>query len=244
MKTVTAIAAVMAGAGVASAAIVPISNSSINDFSALELGFTPTPIDLSSFTPAVLGSANNNALVSEFNTGLYTGRLISEVFANVGSAGTGVQDVVIKYTMQVDAGSFDGLDFVAFGVNAGTNLDAQDLINATHGRVISESTVGQLDPAVSVDDASNVVFEFNFAAVSDKLGGNPAAGETFTWYVRSDGAVKVNVVDVTFQDGIPSNGNALAFVDIDGQADLNVPAPGSVALLGLGGMVAARRRRN
>ncbi len=65
-----------------------------------------------------------------------------------------------------------------------------------------------------------------------------------TWINSTEtGAVSVNAVEVAVTDAVNSNAFALSFVNDPGQEDLNVPTPGSAALLGLAGMAAIRRRR-
>jgi|GEM_PF-2149877 len=239
---------VLCAAGASSAAVTTINgqpnNVDIASFTAAELGFAPTPIDLSGQPIAQTLTGANNTLVSDFtgvlgSTTFYSGRLTSEVFANAGSVGPAVTDVVIKYTFELFSGSINAVDAFEFGVNTGINLDAAALIGATQGRVADEVFNQGSDPVVTVNDASNVLYTFDFAAATDVL----AAGDTFSWYVQQTGAVSVNAVEVAVTDAVNSNAFALSFVNDPGQEDLNVPTPGSAALLGLAGMAAIRRRR-
>jgi hypothetical protein len=243
MKAMTlAAAGMLCAAGVASAQ-TPITNNPISTFDAANLGFTPAAIDLSGQPIAATLSGGNNTLVSNFSTAVYSGTLTSEVFANTGSVGPSVTDVVIKYTFDVDSGSFQGIQDFRFGVNSTIDLDSTDLINSIHGRVLDESTVAQTTPDVFVDTTgTNTVFGFNFNSPGGP-GDALEAGESFTWYVQTDGNVTVNLVDVAVTDGFNTNAQALSFVSGTQQDDLNVPTPGSAALLALGGLVAARRRR-
>lgn len=252
MSKVLAVAALAALAGTAVA--VPIANNPQSSFATLQtsLGVSLTPIDLFSQPITVTGAGNtlnpqNNVLVSSFsvllpnNSPAYSGTLTSEVFANQGSVGPGVTDVVIKYTF-THTGGPNSIETFNFGVNSGQTIDLADLLASTHGRIDAE-TIGQpANPAVSADTlAGNNTFDFDFR-VNGALN-ELSVGETYTWYVASAGGdVKVNVVDVTVTDVGNGNAKALVFTTTSGQNDLNIPAPGALALFGVGGLLARRRR--
>jgi MYXO-CTERM domain-containing protein len=86
--------------------------------------------------------------------------------------------------------------------------------------------------------------DFDFQGTGDYLGA-PATTETLVWYVHAPtGSVQVNVIHTTVTDSGSADVEALGFTtNFPGQHDLDVPAPGAAALLGLGGLAGIRRRR-
>ncbi len=235
-------AAVVAIAGSASAATIsPVDRA---DFSALEvaLGTSLVPIDMSAEPITASGGGlnpQNNVLTSAYSASpFYSGTLISEVFANQGSIGSGVNTVVIKYTFISDNVSAQNIDSFNFGTNSGVAIDLVDVEGATHGSLLADNVSRAANPAVTTDSfGGNNTLDFNYAS-TDPLN----AGDVHTWYVAADGAVRINVVDVTISDFVGATAQALIFTTTDGQDDLNIPAPG-VATLGVLGLAAASRRR-
>ena len=245
MKTVTAaVACAMALATGAQASISNVTDTPVNDFS--DLG-SFSPLNLSG-SVAGLGGANNT-LTFNFNSalnggsGFVSGTLTSEVFGNVGTPGGALTDVVIRYTL-ANTG-FDGIDSFDFGVNTNNNINADDLLLAptTQGRVLNESSslADLATPNVFVDSTTtNTLWTFDFEAAASQL----ENGETLVWYVKSNGAVSIDRVDVTIKNAEDAEAVALAFVNpTNEQPDLGVPAPGAIALLGAAGLVGVRRRR-
>lgn len=242
MKTVTAaVACAMALASGAQASISNVTDTPVNDFS--DLG-SFSPLNLSG-SIAGLGGANNT-LTSNFvspGLGLISGTLTTEVFGNVGTPGGSLTDVVIRYTLSNTG--FDGIDSFDFGVNTNNNINADDLLLAptTQGRVLNESSslADLATPNVFVDSTTtNTLWTFDFEASASQL----EMGETLVWYVKSNGAVSIDRVDVTIKNSEDAEAFALAFVNpTNEQPDLGVPAPGAIALLGAAGLVGVRRRR-
>lgn len=243
------VAAVLVACGTATA--TTITNNPVADFSALEtqVGSTLVPIDLTAqpITSVSGLNAQNNVLVSNFavmiaSTTVYTGTLTSEVLANTGTAGPGVTDVVIKYTFEGNGPQ--GIDAFTMGVNTGTSLDYTDLSGATQGVITNVTTGGQVAPLVNLVASPDVLLDFDFNTAGDTLGA-PSTTEDLVWYVHAPtGAVQVNVIDVVVTDSGSADIKALGFTtDFPGQHDLDVPAPGATALLGLAGVVGIRRRR-
>jgi hypothetical protein len=254
--------ALAAGLSVASSAsAVVITNTSVADRPTLLSGFTE--LNLATYASnsgfAGLSGANSNTyvdtyeLISAFpgNPLSYSGTLTAEVFGNVANTGVALTDVVIVYTFQSNA--FDGTDNLsgtetfAMGINSGFEMDYNYLVapSTTHGNVIAQSAVGQSSLVEAFDNgAANDTFEFDYTPGAGRLGG-PDGDETYTWYVSGSAGTKINVIDVTVTDFGNTTTTTLGFVSNVGQPDLDVPAPGVLALASLGlGAIGARRRRS
>ena len=236
----------LALAGTSFGAAVPLSNVATEaSFASLEtsLGVTLTPIDLSAQPiPATTGlNGPKNVLTSTFSAGVfYTGTLISEVYGNQSTTGSGLTDVVIKYTF-IGNGP-DAIDSFDFGIDDGTVLDYGDLQAATHGRINSLSTGTQLTPGVTIDNSGNTTLDFSFVGAGDTLGA-PSTTEQFTWYIAAAGNVKVNLVDVTISNFEATTATALSLTTTGDQQDLDVPAPGVLGGIAGLGLLGLRRRR-
>lgn len=246
-----------AGAVCASAAGVTVTNNPVADRPTLTAGFAE--LDMSAYAVqngfSGLSGPNNNTFETSFVLNSpsgqnFSGSLRAEVFGNQGTTGPGLTDVIIVYTMTgngFDNGAnFSTIDAFTLGLNSGAEIDFGYLTSATHGRVTAESTPGQADPQVDVFDNSGsndtFRFDFNLGGLGDGLGAFDG-DEMYTWYVRGDASVAVNVVDVTVADAGSLTTQTLGFVNIQGQPDLDVPAPGALALAGIGFGALARRRR-
>lgn len=200
------------------------------------------PLDLSSVVTSGLTTSNSLSVNFSEPNGAYTGTLSATVYGNVGAPGTqALNDVVIVY--EFTGNGPDAIDEFEFGVDSGTSLNFNDLLNATQG-TIQDLSVGQGSPLVELTDngATNDTQNFGFQAAGDLLGGFNNT-ENFAWYVRTGGDIAINVVDVVVRDFGTVTVQSLGIVDDPDQPDLNVPAPGAAALLGLGGLVAGTRRR-
>ncbi len=238
---VRSLAAVAGVAMAASSAQAVIITSTPDTQASILTGLVP--LDLST---VVAGLTTPNTFSQTFSSdipGAFSGTLTSRVFGNVGAPGVALNTVTVIYDFVGDGP--DGIDAFELGLDSGANLDFSDLLAATHGRVSDLSDVGQATPQVDLTNnvGINDTMRFGFDIGGDTLGA-PAVQESFSWYITSANAnVSIGFVDVL----VTNFGNAqpvtLSFVDVPGQPDLNVPAPGSVALLGLGGLAAMRRRR-
>ncbi len=241
---ITGIAALAAIGSVASAAPTPVTQNDVPSFSTLQTAFSLTEINLSTQGIAGLSGPASNTFVSNFSSinGVNTGVLTSEVFANVGTPGTGVSDVVIRYTFENTSSFGNVIEGFDFGVDTGAALDAGDIQSAVHGRILdADTSASGINPAATIDPlASSPVFQL---ALND--GGNPvlSPGESFQWYIRAGGDVAVSLVDVNVVDFEDAKAQAISFVDLQGQPDLNVPTPGTAVLAVAGVLVASRRRR-
>jgi hypothetical protein len=251
---------VVAAASASVSAFTPVNNA-VGSRASLGVGSTLVPLDMSglgylngflttpsSYEQTFLGSGGN-----------YSGRLKVEVFANQSLPGPGLNDLLMVYSFRGDGAPAiraNGAEDFEFGVDTSVQVDYTDLVAATHGKITGESYFdgAQLDPHVTVNDfiSSNDTFKFNFNPASGsgrlvELGGNTASApgntEDFVWYVRTTGNVAINFVDVRIADFGFVTIRSLAFVNNPGQPDINIPAPGVAAVLGLGALAAGRRRR-
>ncbi len=205
------------------------------------------PLDLSSITDIAAATNFNgvNEISNPFSSsipGAFTGTLTARVFGNNGgNLGPGLNDVLVIYDFVGDGPS--GIDEFEFGVDSGRSMDISDLIAATQGTLTDLTSAGQVSPLVDVfSNVSNDTYLFDHAAAFDTLG-SPGNTERVSWYVRTTGDIKINVVDVVVRNAGVATVQSLGLVDDPGQPDLNVPAPGPLSLMALGLGVAGTRRR-
>jgi len=250
--SIARVGAVAAGAAASfaiasSAQGVIITDNQIATESGLTTGLVP--FDLTSVVDSGLSTLDTpNSLTTNFTSNsnigpspAYTGSLTARVFANQSAPGLGVNDVVIVYTMTNDDTSLDSLDTIDMGINGGDSLDFNDLFNATQGSIVDGTTGGLGIPEVDlISTGGNALQIFNFNTV-DTLG----PGESLSWYVRTDGAVKIDFIQYQATNFGIGNGFTLGLVEDINQPDLNVPSPGAIALAGVGaGLLGVRRRRS
>ena len=208
------------------------------------------PVDLSTQPFTSSGTFNNEYTVNFVSPGSpldYSGSVKLEVFGNVGSTGGSLTDVVLIYTFTSNNALF-GVDGFEFGIDGSNDLDAVDLLGATHGRINAETTAGQLSPTVSLDQTTFINNHWLFDFINTEGGGGNdslgmSADETFTWYIRTTADIQLNLTEVNVLNSFTSQIMVPAPVNVPGQADLGVPAPGATALLLGAGLVASRRRR-
>lgn len=201
------------------------------------------PLDLSG---VISGLSATNSYSTNFASavpGAYTGTLTCEVFGNVGAPGLALNQVMMIYTMTANGPS--AVELFQMGVDTSTNIDYNDLLAATHGRIDDQTTVGQGSPQVELlnNSGTNNTLTFDYQTGGDTLGsvGNT---ETLTWYVLAPNAnVAIDFVDCSISDAGTTSALTLSFVDVPGLPDLNTPTPGAVALFSIAGVAGFRRRR-
>lgn len=252
MSALSSVVVLAAISGSALAQFNPVNNS-IADRSALGINSSLVPLDLTGlgYLDGVVNVGNN--AYEQAYVGLggnFSGTLRAEVFGNVGTPSAALNDVVIVYTFQSDAAAV-GVESFDFGVDTSKQIDFSRLSTAMHGRIDADTAVelGQLDPIITIFDnnGSNDTFLFDWnpppgnSSSLNRLGGSEA--ETFTWYIRTTGDVKLNFVDVRITDFGSTTIKSLSLVDNPGQPDLNVPAPAAVALFGAAFAATGLRRR-
>jgi len=214
MQKISAMVIVMTAAGTAMATPV------LGDYST----YTQISADNITMTSLETSSANQDRGATSLYSNMDAG---SGYVAFPAAAGAlGFDDYVSTSASAFDLTSFR---FVGGNVNAGTTMNVEfynaagdTLVNAfsvalpSAGAFIWDITLG----GGFIVDGSGVV-----QLVSDDLSGGQ-------WYL-GDAGPTVGSEDVLFGGSDPYSHNF----------ELNTPAPGSVALLGLGGLVATRRRR-
>ncbi len=207
-----------------------------------------TPLDLSAHVTNAAALTTPSTFEANFSDTfggfVLNGTIKTEVFANQATPGPGINDVLLVVTMTANTSGagITPIQFMEFGVNSGVSLDYADILGATHGKLTDEVSAGQTDPAVDLFDnvGNNDTLKYDYA--SDPLG-EVGAVEQFTWYMRLSGAITIDFVDVTVQNGQALTTQALLPVTGTGQDDLNVPAPGVLSAFAGAGLLGLRRRR-
>lgn len=228
--------------------VTALANNNVADRASVLGAYVP--LNLSGQPFATSGAFNNEYETTYLSPGGpfdYSGSMKLEVFGNVGTPGASLTNVVLIYTF-TGVNALFGVDGFEFGIDGSNNLDAGDLLAATHGRIANESTLTQLSPTVNVIEGvfANDQWEYDFISTegsgpTDRFG--QGATETFTWYVSTTADIALNLTEVNIYNNLTSQVLMPAPVKIPGQPDLGVPAPGATALLLGTGLVATRRRR-
>jgi len=167
---------------------------------------------------AVSFSAPGNAWVTTDPNGA-----AGDYFDPAGAGGTVVFDIDLGGTHTVDSFTSWGYHFGVYGGNPISNVTLE----------FSTDGGGTIDSSQTVD----VPF-----------GATPGAGTTVALAATSANFIRLTVNDNHFGTDDPDNpGTAVAGGDRAGLAEIaftnDVPEPGSLALLGLGGLAMLRRRR-
>jgi len=225
-----------------SASAVIIGDTSVATRAGLLASNGLVPLDLSGI---LTGLTTTNSYSQNFVSdiaGAYSGTLSVEIFGNVGSPGLALNQVMMIYTMTGNGP--DGIDTFEFGVDSSTNLDFNDLLSATQGTILDQTSAGQAAPVTELFNnlGTNNVFTFDYQAGGNTLGA-PSQTDVHSWYVLGGADVAIDFVDVNIRDFGLAQVQSLSFVDVPGLPDLNTPTPGAVALFGIAGLAGVRRRR-
>lgn len=198
-------------------------------------------LDLTGLGIAGLSGAGNNEFHSFYDDGLVTGWVRSKVYGNVSTPGITLNTVLITY--EFEAQGISPIDEFAIGINSSINIDQADILGATKGDLTDLSTVTS-SPNTWYNDnaplADNVQFAFGGL---DGVGDTMEFGEFYGYYMLTDGAVQIGLVNGEVRNFGATEFQALAFVAVPGQPDLDAPTPGAALILGGAGLVAAGRRR-
>ncbi|MEM9166889.1 MAG: PEP-CTERM sorting domain-containing protein [Planctomycetota bacterium] len=115
---------------------------------------------------------------------------------------------------------------------------------------IGEGSAGTLagDPTLTINGTTTVpLFEGGSTGIEiipNPFGGGTIGVPTFGYQWDVSGLGPINSIDVDFDTAGTSTTIFALQLDQGSQfVDINIPTPGSLALLGMGGLVAARRRR-
>lgn len=234
-------AAVLSGSALAGTTSFDPVNNAVNNRNDVLIPNSLQPLDLSSRFGLAVGGVDNNEFTANYvgQAGNFSGTLKLEVFANVGVPGPSVNDVLLVYSFLGNGGTPFGAESFHFGIDSSKELDYASLASATHGRVNNETTNG--DPLVRLfsNTLSNDTWLFDYD--SDELGG--ANAESYVWYVRTNGAIALDFVNVVITDfGFTEILFPAPAITTD-QPDLNFPSPGVLGVLAPAGLLAMRRRR-
>lgn len=245
-RSIAAVAGLATIAVASSASAVVITDNSVGTRAGLIASQSFVPLDLTGVVSGSLSTSNSytQAFQSDVEFGgnpTFTGELTVEVFGNVGLPGLALNQVLMIYTMTGNGP--DGIDTFEYGVDTSTNIDFNDMLNATHGTISDQTTPGQTAGVAELFNNAGVnnVFSFDYQAAGDALG--DGGTDVHSWYVLSTGDVAIDFVDVNVRDFGLAQVQSLSLVDIPGLPDLNTPTPGAVALFGLAGVAGIRRRR-
>ncbi|MCB9847577.1 MAG: hypothetical protein H6814_04105 [Phycisphaeraceae bacterium] len=241
-KSIAAVAGLAMIACASSASAVILTDNSVGTRAGLLASNSLVPLDLSG---VVSGLSTSNSYTQNFTStvpGAYSGTLTCEVFGNVGLPGLALNQVMMIYTMTGNGPS--AIELFQMGVDTSTNIDYNDLLNATHGQIVDQTTGGQLSPEAELlnNFGTNNTLSFNYQNSGDTLG-SVGGTETLQWYVLSTADVAIDFIDVTVSNFGTTSVKSLSFVDVPGLPDLNTPTPGAVALLSIAGVAGFRRRR-
>ncbi|RNC81984.1 MAG: hypothetical protein ED559_09440 [Phycisphaera sp.] len=174
---------------------------------------------------------------------------------------------------QTSAGTVDRASQVGgvFDANGILNVIIPDFENPSNTVYLTSDFLGSVGTDYDVDDNGALDSLADFGTIYDALGVPDAAGDEFltTGYATQVGGTGLTAIgfepSLVFRDGVSGDWYQAGFTDVfdvagnqlnngDFTADPTlstfgavnptlIPAPASAALLGLGGLVAARRRR-
>lgn len=238
-------AALVAAPAAAQVTDIDALDAGPSDLSTILTSSAFVDLDLSTTGIAGLSGTNNNVFevnFDAFGAGIVKGTLRATVYGNSATPGGALTEIGILYEFIGDG--VTPLQSFQMGLNGSRDLDPKiaDASATDHFSVSSLISAAQADPEIEfannglVPDNNSFFFDFT----SDFL----SANDTYAWFVKTDGASKVNIVNTLVTDGTTVVVPTLAFVDDPNTPELGTPTPGAAALFTIGGLAAARRRRN
>ena len=210
-------------------------------------GYTRTDVsDLATVTAGMqvldLSSLGlNNGDTIAFTGSAYTGSITATVYGNSPIFTPGLTDVLVVYTFEGN-GQPTPIEEMEFAV-AGGNLD----LNFAE---LDGGVMGRIDDMSDINLDSDPLLTFNPGPANDSMLfdwtteglGDPFVSQSYTWYTRTSGAIDIGMVNVEVRNSGSVITQTIAVLDDPSQPDLDVPAPGSLALMGLGAFIIGRRR--
>jgi hypothetical protein len=166
---------------------------------------------------------------------VFSGTLHSRVYTQ----GSPVTAATFVYDIEMTAG-FSSVDTVSIASNVTQNdLRITEIAAGVNGYV-SDTTTNVPNEAKAFDNDFPVVDELLYTWY---VGNTLASGDRATLYVTTTGAVDIEVIDVSIQNGGSASATVLAPVDDPGNPDIGIPEPASMMLVGMAGCFVLRRRR-
>ncbi|MFG0253123.1 MAG: PEP-CTERM sorting domain-containing protein [Phycisphaerales bacterium JB038] len=210
------------------------TRSDVSDLNALTSGLQV--LDLSA-----LGLTNGMTI--PFDGPAYSGAITATVYGDSAIFTPDLTDVVVVYEFE-GTGEPTPIEAMEFAVNGGNiDLNFAELDGGVMGRIDSLSDV------VLMDDP---ILTFNPGPANDSLlfdWGTPGLGdvlvtEYYGWYTRTTGAIDLGLISVEVRNAGSTQTQTLGVIDDPSQPNLDVPAPGTLAVFGLAAGAMFKRRRD
>ncbi len=227
--TVTVAAALLA----AGSSALGYTRSDVPDLATLTSGLQV--LDLSA-----LGVVNGETIAFDWTA--YSGSITATVYGNSDIFTPGLTDVVVVYEFS-GTGEPTPIEAIEFAVNSGNlDLNFAELDGGTMGRIDSLSDVFLTgDPLLTYNPGNandSLLFDWGTSGLGD-----PFVTQSFGWYTRTTGAIDIGYIDAEIRNAGSVMSLTIGVIDDPSQPNLNIPAPGSLAMLGLSAGVLTRRRR-
>ena len=202
------------------AGISPLASAVIIDFSDLELGTENGTATAKSYSKSgqTLNITTGDGIMGHIGSGQFAGVWFSQ---NVTSDGT------YKFDFNGAGATYFEFSVDAQSGNGGTPVEIMQDFALVGGSGVTFTAVG--NPAVNITGAT--LSTLNIASIEGIDNGE--------WTVTISSLTPFTEVSFRHTQNPNQNGSVIQHV----VADVLVPAPGALALLGLSGLVAARRRR-
>ncbi len=212
------------------------------------LGYTRSDVaDLSTLTAGLqvldlstLGLTNGMNI--PFTGPAYSGSITATVYGNDAIFTPGLSDVVVVYDF-LGTGEPTPIEAMEFAVNGGNiDLNFAELDGGVMGRIDALSDVALIaDPILTFNPGpanDSLLFEWGSAGLGDVF-----LAQGYSWYTRTTGAIDLGLINVEVRNAGSVTTQTLGVIDDPSQPNLNVPAPGSLAVFGLAAGALFKRRR-